>query len=281
MLTIEQTNSVELKLKQISLEAHVLSNMVQSIKNIFPSLIDTLRKSFSQAEHLPFIEIKLSKEQNFVLKEINNFRFIDIASLSTQVPEGFQGDYLEYSKLILELVEQASTLNTRILQPYSTYLSSFLTNKESKIETKDQTRYYDNIKKTREEHISQLGHFFKDSDYTSKTLIGSVIKRNNDFKTVYEQTATIKKNIDSINLKTVDENVKKCLNLLDIIIRKIEKDEILIVSPEVTQNLSYGAYEVAREIEFFSVLYYKVLALLVSVDATTLKVNNFIKNIPN
>jgi hypothetical protein len=66
-----------------------------------------------------------------------------------------------------------------------------------------------------------------------------------------------------------------------MIIDKIQKNEIEHVSPEVTQNLAFGAYEVAREIEFFSVVYYKVLALTTSVDATTVKVNNFIKNIPN
>lgn len=280
MLTYEQTRTVERNLSQIAMEASVLSNMVNSIKNIFPDLIETLRNSFSRTEGLPSIEIKLTGDQKFLLKEIGNFKYTDICELSTQVPEGFVGNYIDYAKELINIIDDISDVNGKVLQPYSIYLSTFLTNKDAKFNTKDQTRLYENMKSAREQHIKTLGHFFKDSSNVSYAKIGQVIKRNADFNVVYNETGIIAKNIYSINIKTLNENIKKCLSMLDMIIDKIQKKEIEHVSPEVTQNLAFGAYEVAREIEFFSVIYYKVLALTTSVDATTVKVNNFIKNIP-
>lgn len=280
MLTNEQTLSVERNLQQIAMESGVLSNMVNSIKNIFPDLISTLRNSFSHTENLPAIEIRLTNDQKFLIKEINQFNYIDIAELSTQVPEGFVGNYIDYTKELITIIDDISDVNGKVLQPYSVYLSTFLTNKDAKYNTKDQTRLYNSMKVAREHHVKSLGHYFKDSSNVSKVKIGQVIKRNSDFQLVYNQTGVIAKKIYSINLKTLNENVKRCLDMLDMIIEKIEKNEIEHVSPEVTQNLAFGAYEVAREIEFFSVIYFKVLALTTSVDATTVKVNNFIKNIP-
>jgi hypothetical protein len=281
MLTVEQTRSVERNLNQIAMESGVLSNMVNSIKNIFPDLINTLRNSFSQTENLPKIEITLTADQKFLIKEISQFKYIDIAELSTQVPEGFIGNYIDYSKELIRVIDDLSDVNGKVLQPYSIYLSTFLTNKDAKYNTKDQTRLYNNMKNVREQHIKAIGHFFKDSSSTSKVKIGQVVKRNSDFQTVYNETGIIAKKIYSINLKTLNENVKRCLDMLDMIIEKIQKGEIEHVSPEVTQNLAFGAYEVARELEFFSVVYFKVLSLSTSVDATTIKVNNFIKNIPD
>lgn len=281
MFTHEQTISIERNLTQIAMEAGILSNMVNSIKNIFPDLINTLRSSFSHTENLPTIEIKLTSDQKFLVKEINQFKYIDIAELSTQVPEGFVGNYIDYSKELIKIIDAISDVNGKVLQPYSIYLSTFLTNKDAKYNTKDQTRLYNNLKNAREHHIKSLGHYFKDSSNISYAKIGQVVKRNSDFQTVYNETGIIAKKIYSINLKTLNENVKRCLDMLDMIIVKIQKGEIEHVSPEVTQNLAFGAYEVAREIEFFSVIYFKVLALTTSVDATTVKVNNFIKNIPD
>lgn len=280
MLSIEQTSSVERNLNQIAMEAGILSNMVNSIKNIFPDLINTLRSSFSHTENLPEIEIKLTNDQKFLIKEISQFKYMDIAELTTMVPEGFVGNYLDYCKELIRIINEISDVNGKVLQPYSIYLSTFLTNKDAKYNTKDQTRLYNNMKNMREHHIKALGHYFKNSSTVSKAKIGQVIKRNSDFQTVYNETGIIAKKIGSINIKTLNENVKRCLDMLDMIIEKIQKNEIDHVSPEVTQNLAFGAYEVAREIEFFSMVYFKVLNLVASVDATTIKVNNFIKNIP-
>lgn len=279
MLTIAQITTVERNLSQIALEASVLTNMVTSIKNIFPSLITNLRSSFSQTEHLPKIEIALTKEQQFLIKEIQNFKFIDIAEIKTQVPEGFIGTYLDYTETLLSVINEISSVNSRVLQPYSVYLSTFLTNKEAKINTKDQTRLYNDIKKVREKQIEDLSFYFKDSSNISVAKVGQVIKRNADFLTVYNEVGSIAKKVYSIDIKSINENVKRCVDMLDIIVNKINRDEITNVSPEVTQNLAFGAYEVAKEIEFFSVLYYKILALTTTVDETTIKVNSYIKNL--
>lgn len=279
MLTIDETNSIKRNLTQISLEASVLSNMVSSIKNIFPDLMETLRSSFSKTENLPEIKIKLTSEQKFLIKELVAYKYIDIAELSTQVPEGFNGGYLDYIMILKDIVDRISDVNARLLQPYSVYLSSFLTNKEAKFNTVDQTRLYDKFKNIREEDIKNLGNFFNDSSNKSVTKIGQVVKRNSSFPGIYSEVGNLAKKIDSINFKLINDNVKKCLSMLDIIIERISKNEIEHVSPEVTQNLAYGAYEVASEIEFFAVVYYKVLALVSSVDATTVKINNYIRNI--
>lgn len=273
--------NAEYYLSAISLESSVLANMSQSLKNLFPDLIDSVRNSFNQIIDLPAFNLTLSLDQKFLLKEISGFPYIDIAEFTINTPEGFKGTYIDYTKVLYKALERIQGIDVKVLQPYATYLSTFLSNKDSKISTKDNTKIYKDIKVTREHMIHDLGKFFTNSSSKSKTTIGSVVKRNADFKVIYDEMVIIKKKLDVIDLKNVSNNVKNCLDLLDIIILRIKNDEIENVSPEVTQNLSVGAYEIAKEIEFFSVIYFKVLAMNTAVDELTTKVVKYIKNIPD
>ena len=64
--------------------------------------------------------------------------------------------------------------------------------------------------------------------------------------------------------KKLDEAVILTTKLID----KINRGQMKGVSPEVVKNLSEGVYEVAKEMEFFSATYYRVMSLNESLNRT-------------
>jgi len=55
---------------------------------------------------------------------------------------------------------------------------------------------------------------------------------------------------------------------LETILDKIKRNEFQQMSPEVINNLSEGTYQMARELEFYSVIYFKVQVFINSINKT-------------
>lgn len=273
--------SLEKEFNLIALESQVLSNVASTLKNIFPSIVEKVKNSFTKTKDLPEIEIKLSTEQAFITNEIHHFKYLDVAELSVNYPEGFIGDYLEYATDLLAIVKSMKDINKDSLDPFFLTLSTFLTNKEEKFSTKDLTQFYSNIRKQRQGFIDIIAkHYDHNAPVIAKTKILHLVSRNTDFKTLFTVMNTLKKEAETINLKLVNDNCSKIAQLLDLVIKRADQGAITNVSPEVLKNLSIGSYEIASEIEFLSIVYYQVLILISAVDAMTSRVNNFIKDIP-
>ena len=284
MLKYEQTVSLEHQLQVISIEASVISNLIDSIKNIFPDLSEKFKvtqqvtKDLTDTEQA-FKDHRLDKDQQFVIKELEHFNYMDIAELTTMVPEGFNGSFIEYMHVMEKSLNRINSLNNEVMQPFYILLSSFLTNKEDRNSLKDFTPVYNKLKESRQELIKEVGSFFN-TGHDSSRKIGVVIKRNSDFKTLFVKMNSLKKTIDSIDIKAIKDNLNKTIELMDLVVQRVQEKSIDSVTPEVAKNLSFGAYEVASEVEFFSVIYFKMIVLNTCIDFLTKKLSNFIKGVP-
>lgn len=284
MLKYEQTVSLEHQLQVISLEASVVSNLIESIKGIFPALSEKFKVTQQVTKDLTdneksFKDHSLNKDQQFVVKELEHFNYMDVAELSTMVPEGFNGSFLDYMTVMDNSLARINTLNTQVMQPFYILLSSFLTNKEDRNSLKDFTPFYKKLKESREHLVKDLASFFN-ANYDSNKKIGSVVKRNSDFKLLFAKMNSLKKTIDSIDIKAIKDNLNKTIELMDLIVQRMQEKSIDSVTPEVAKNLSFGAYEVASEVEFFSVVYFKMIVLNTCIDSLTNKLSGYIKGIP-
>jgi hypothetical protein len=270
--------TVQASLEQLSLEANVLANMTGSIRRIFPELLSNLATSFAMSKDIPTVNVVHTKEQKFVLNEMNTRPYLDLAELGVQIPEGFKGSFVDYSICLLKLAKSIQSVEQTVLKPYIVYLSQFISNKESKISIKDTTHGYKTMAVARDHAITELDKFRSNSS-SAKSKLGSLISRKADIPTIYNNTFLISKALSNVDLKSVQACVKNCVDLLDIIVKQVEEDKISSVTPEVAKNLAYGATEVAREVEYLSLLHYRAMAFTTSVDSITMTLSDYIRDI--
>lgn len=274
---IEQTvPSVDESLKKISMESTMLSNMTSTIVNFFPGLFEKLSSSFAMAEQIEVVEIKYTTEQKFVINNIQDKLYLDFSELKVSIPEGFKGQYVDYSEVLLESTKGMHTVIENILRPYITYLSQFLSNKDAKLGTKDMTPVYAGMARHRDAAMLAMDKFRSNSTISS-AKIGDVISRKADIARVYDTTYQLTKLLKNIDLRSVKDCVKQCVDLLNIVVEQAQTGDIKNVTPEVTRNLAFGAAEVAREVEYLAVLHYRAMGLVIGVDDMTEKLSNYIK----
>lgn len=277
MLTIEPTVlNVDQTLAKIAMESGMLSNTVSTISNFFPNLLTSITSSFAKVEELKPIESKLSSEEKFVVEKSQPLLFLDLASIKIETPEGFKGQYADYATVLLMASIKISTIVDSILKPYMTYLAQFVSNKDAKKATKDNTGIYKSMKANRDQTMVTMDKYLTQGTGIHSVL-GDVINRKQDLQSIYSTKSNIALQFKAINLNEVKGCVKQCTDMLEIIIRQTQDGEILNVTPEVTQNLALGAAEVAREVEYLSVLNYRVLTFTTCVDRMTEKLKTFIK----
>lgn len=268
----------DFELRTIALEANVLTNMVQTIAKVFPSIAEKVTSMFAVTKELPELTFSFSKEQKFVIENMHNVQYLDMADQKVFVPENFTGNIVEYGKLLEVLINKHRKSATDGLQNFNVYLSQFISNKDAKLSTVDATEVYYKMHKERDDSVSSLVSFTSDNSQTSFPL-GKIISRKDDLRILFDNKGSIQRQIENVDLKELNAGVKKCVDLIDLVVDQIEKGLITNVTPESTKNLAYGASEVAKEIEFFAVLYFRVIGYITCVDSISLSSNNFLKNI--
>lgn len=268
----------DFELRTIALEANVLTNMVQTIAKVFPSIAEKVTSMFAVTKELPELTFSFSKEQKFVIENMHNVQYLDMADQKVFVPENFTGNIVEYGKLLEVLINKHRKSATDGLQNFNVYLSQFISNKDAKLSTVDATEVYYKMHKERDDSVSSLVSFTSDNSQTSVPL-GKIISRKDDLRILFDNKGSIQRQIENVDLKELNAGVKKCVDLIDLVVDQIEKGLITNVTPESTKNLAYGASEVAKEIEFFAVLYFRVIGYITCVDSISLSSNNFLKNI--
>lgn len=262
-------------IEKICLEASVLSNMTSTIKNVFPNFLQKLSTSFAQVDSIPEVKVKLPQVQQFVINHMDDKQYLDLADLMIKIPEGFVGNFAEYADTLNEISKTHLAIVDTVLKPFIIYLSHFISNKDAKLSTTDTTNKYLTTQKTRNSCIDMVASFNTGQSVATAKL-GSVFSRKADILQTYIKVATLTQTLAKTDLKVIQDHVKNCVELLNIVINQVESGKIVNVTPEVTRNLAFSALEIAEEIEFMSLMHFKALGFVASVEGMSMTVSNFI-----
>lgn len=252
---------------QIALEAFATADVRTLLTDTFPAMVRGLIGYTDQ--FVPETEaIVLTPDQNNFIKEISKHRFLEISALAAFVPEGLNTTYYHYSSQLLLATIHASRILTGSTTAYSTFLAMLITNVEQKFSTKSFDIVYHKLAQDREELNEALGACFAKGSTRSERTLADVIDRNADWTHVFHNGENITKLINSVDRKALNKKIIECKGLLEVLMKKIERNEFEGISPQVLKNLSDGAYQVASELEFYAAVYYKILAYTTAVNNT-------------
>jgi len=261
------STTLRLRRDLVALEAFTTPDVVGLLKRVFPSIKEELGSfmaRFSPNEQ----GLALTGSQKVFLHDLGKHNYADVMALSAWQPEGLKVSYLEYAAALEPAVAHCARIMDDVLAPYSAYLAGLVTNLDAKYSSENITLNYKSMNIGRDLLTSTLGRCFVPGSNKAMTTIAQVIKRNADWPAVFTNTDVLVQTMNRVDRQALKKKINECTELLDRISAKIKREEFEGVDPNVLQNLADGAYQVASELEFYSVTYYKVLALTEAVNRT-------------
>jgi len=258
--------SLESQLEKLALEATVLTNVVDTFKTLIPNTYNKIKETMNSLTSFSFDEEQISdikKEYLLAKVKINTMNYTAYNKTLIMVPEGFKGELIEYIQLLNNMTGPVYNDLSSLLVDYNFILSSFINNKDDKMSLRDHTVFFNRIKKSREDKTKQLDLYFNNNSSVSRVYLGSVIGRMSDIDTVITLTDKIKVEHKKCNLVSLLESLKGTIGLLDILVN--DSKYLKNISGNAALNLSIGAYEVGKFIEFIVSFRYKVEQIITTV----------------
>lgn len=253
----------------VALEAYHTEgiNLGELLRKVYPNITKAFT-SFINVFNPGEPGITLTSKSKDLIRVVSKIAYADINQITAYVPEGMDASYLNYSSALLSVASHAAEVQS-LLGEYSTYLAMLINNKEQALSTSNNIRLYKARQKTREDFQKLLGGFFKNGSYQTEVPYGRVLARNNDWPLVYSRIEDLTKLTNSVDRKALNKKIVETIELMDTVIKMIKNDELGNVGPEVVSELAEGAFQIASELEFFSNIYYRTLALTTAINRTT------------
>lgn len=251
---------------QLAMEAISAPDVTAYFKGIFPAVVDTFQ-SFIHNIRPSDQALSLAPSHRDFLKALPRHSYTDLTALIAYQPEGLAVPYLEYAEALLQAAEHAGTI-METLNPYSVYLAQLITNPDLKLSTNSRDKEFKFLEQERDKLNNQLGACFKKGSTKAETTYGAVIQRNKDWDDIFMRLEAISRNVNGVDRKVLLKKIEECSSHLDVIIKKIGQGDMEGVANQTVMNLSNGAYQIACELEFFSVVYFKSEVLLAAVHKT-------------
>lgn len=268
-------SSIKNRLEALSLESIYVANVIEVFKGVLPDLISKIKNTLNDIPKYTDIvhknkivsDIKLISSLNKDLEDkLKLINYVSRKDLLISVPEGFNGNLIEYTKLLYILTSKIYPEANKLLSQYKIIISGFLTNKEEKLSLTDYTILFNSVKRQRENFISEISEFYPNGTSTSRAKLGSVINKFSDIDILVKNVIDINNVRKSNILSDVSQSTSDITKILDIIIERVSKGDIVNINGSVAKNLAEGAYEIAKYVEFVSIFNYK----LDQVTATTI-----------
>ena len=255
-------------LRAISLEAGVVGNAVSTIRNFFPRLKQAIMPAFDELDKVkPFISkddnlYKLTSNEKDIEDFITRVPWEDLSVVHVPTPEGFVGNYVEYARKIFALFDYTQDVSFPAIEAYYTLLGNVLTNKEPKLSTKDITSQYKTLAKDRvNTNTGITANFIKGSTVAEGTM-GKLFKSPDEVTELFRLRHKLIDSIKQAPLSKVKNRADKISECLDTIIAQVNENKIDYLSTQQLKNITEGAYEIAAQIEFFAINYYRVEILI-------------------
>lgn len=213
------------------------------------------------------VPVILTKRQNEFVKELSKINFVDSSAYAAFFPEGLNCRLSEYSNALIPAVEHCKDNTTQLVDSLIALVSGLISG-HGLTKTADLTRRFNELEKSRIKINVDIGKCFQKDSVKAIGLFSDIVDRNSDWQLILNQIAQINKTVDSINRNILHKKYRDLVGILDAFQDQVKSGKIDNITPEATNNLASLVYCVACEIEFFGVIYYRVMALNGTVNKT-------------
>lgn len=270
-LNFEDTStlSLESQMSRLALESEVINNVASTFTVTVPLLVNKLLTQFTSLTSKDTVkeEVQAVKLVFGKLKvKLPYASFLNQSKTLVSVPEGFQGNLLDYIKTLSNMSQELFQEANKSLGEYNFVLSAFITNKENKISLKDHSDLFLRLKSKREKFTADMAVYFPTSSDLPKAYLGDVIHRFADLETIVHSVEQLNQQRKQQNIHDISASVKKSLDLLKIIIDDSNGSGMLQVSGAAAMNISSGAYEIGKYVELIALYRFRVEQIVTTIE---------------
>lgn len=269
-------NSLRIQKEMIALEAWAVADLHGLVKKAFPSIIDGLKDFFARTEPTEKTIVLNGDWRKFV-QLLNGHRYIDLSPITCYTPEGMNDTYDAYSADLVPMVDRCEQTVNELLPQFCAFLASLISNKDAQLETISFRGEYKKLELERTKLNEAIATHFRKGRTDTVTIYGDVVRRNQDWEPVLQRAQLLSDRINKIDRKFIQKKIAECVDLMDTLEGKLKRNEFEKITPEIVDNLANGAYQVARELEFFSVTYYRVQAYNEALNRSTQYITDVLK----
>jgi hypothetical protein len=271
----DEVKSPEYYMAILAMESGHVANMITTFREMLPSFKNSIETAISSLNpyavdaHEQFLCASVDFKE--LEKKLPHLNYLTVGQVMVSVPENISCSLLTLAETLDKMLPVMYKGALDILGDYNVFLASFITNKEVKISVKDYSDFYKGIKERREALVKELSVCYASQETRDVLRLKHVVDRMSDIPTIVNTCDKTSRLRHSLSLDRINKEVNKAVGLLNAIIR--DTADIEKVSGVSATNLSNGAYEVAKYVEFMGMFYYKITDLNKSVAQIVASLN--------
>ena len=261
------TTLLENQRKVVALEAFALQDIAGLLRRAFPAIrkgFEDIGSLISPAER----PVAFSADQKKFLELLAGQNYVTLSPLPAGVPQGLKVPYLVYAEVLSEAVSHAAQILDE-LSRYTLFLGRLVTNHDFQYSADYNPGYYGQLQRQRDDDNQKLGQCFQTGSTRTERTYADVVSRNADWKAVFEVANRLATEINHVDRTIIMKKIGEAVHLLDVIEKKIARNELEDVSPGIVTELSEGAYQMASQLEMYSTVWYKVQTFVTAVNFST------------
>ncbi len=232
--------------------------------NALPSFINkitSLGQGFGEISNMvDLVKNKLSalhgENEHSLKKQLDKYSFVSMSSVVINVPEGFNGNLLDYGIFLGHSLTDTRTTVVEALVTLRSDAASFLTNKDDRISTVLNLSTYEKVKDKIETSKKEYSRFFNDGSNVTKSTLGACFKNNDDIAASYLKNKMILDTLVKMNLRQIESLLKESVDILSDIEKAIKSGEFDDVSKQASLKLGSASFIVGGAIEYLVTLLY-------------------------
>ncbi len=210
---------------------------------------------------------------------LRRFSYIELQDMLVACPLGFKGDYVNYTKALLDASELASQVFGKCLVPYNAWLEAKLGD-PSTFNSLITAKVEGYQKLEVEKEIDHLQKFFIDSGREfGETAYKNLVRRNNDWAEITDRMRKIEAIFTDEQHKYVMDTTSRLTKNLDTLLHRLETEShnYKLSSPAI-KTLAERSYECARAVEYYALVRGKVVEMETALKDLQEKVNAVLEN---
>ena len=208
--------------------------------------------------------VALSFKRSTLSKQLERVSYVDLSQLQVSVPQGLAVDYLSYINILENAVDRAEKVEP-LVDSFISVVAQLLTNPEQQKDSVRKDSFYRDLQTSRETQYATIGSCFSNQS-KAKMPYGKLVARNRDWDAVTNKVNDLIDRMNKINRTKLLQKSKHLRSLLDKVAESSKRGGFDSASPETVKLLAEGSYQIASELEYFAVIYYRVTVLVNAVS---------------
>lgn len=236
--------------------SEILKNSLPGIINGFNGFLNAIKPS---AKLLSF-----SFKRPTLVERVEKVAYVNLAQLPIPVPQGLMVPYLDYISILETAVERAEKVDG-LINAFTTTVAQLITNPDLQKDTRSHTSFYRDLQNSRDTTYATIGACFS-NNYKAKQPYGTMIRRNAEWNDIINRSNDLIDRMNKIDRKGLINKSKQLGSMLKKVKESSKYGGFDSASPETIKLLADGSYQMASELEYYAVIYYRVQALTATID---------------